>query len=301
MGASFATEGSREGLSAWIGPPVNAACAVDNGPQKEASAMLELYHHGTSVCAAKSRICLAEKGLAWTGHYVDILKGEQFAPDYLKLNPKHVVPTLVHDGHVIRESTLIGEYLDEAFPDPPLKPASALDRVTMRTWTKRLDEEVHPATGIVTYAISHRHAVIANGPAAVDAWVNSVPQAERARRRQRLESGIDDPDAQGAMRVYDRFLADMETQLARTPYLAGDRFSLAEVGVIPYVNRLDMLNLAPLWDNARPHLADWFRRIKARPTFQPSLFAYVPPGLGEMMKARGTEALPKVRAILAAA
>ena len=263
--------------------------------------MLELYHHGTSVCAAKIRIALAEKSLAWTGHYVDILKGEQFAPDYLKLNPDHVVPTLIHDGHVIRESTVIGEYLDDAFPERPLKPAGALDRVTMRMWTKRLDEELHQATFTVTYAISHRHAVIANGTAAVDAWVNNAPQAERARRRQRIEAGIDDPDAQAALRVYDRFLADMETQLARTRFLAGDAFSLAEVGVIPYINRLDMLNLSPLWEGARPHLADWFRAIKARPTFVPALLAYVPPGLGEMMKMRGTEALPQVRAILARA
>jgi len=94
--------------------------------------MLELYHHGTSVCAAKSRLTLGEKGLEWTGHYIDIIKGEQFAPEYLKLNPKHVVPTLVHDGRVIRESTLIGEYLDEAFPDPPLKPVNPLDRYRMR-------------------------------------------------------------------------------------------------------------------------------------------------------------------------
>jgi glutathione S-transferase len=260
--------------------------------------MLELYHHGTSVCAAKPRIVFAEKGLEWTGHYVDILKGEQFAPDYLKLNPKHVVPTLVHDGTVIRESAVIGEYLDEVFPDPPLKPATAVDRATMRIWTKRLDEEVHPATGIVTYAISHRHAVIANGPEAVDKWVNSVPPAERARRRQRLENGIDDPEAQAAMRVYDQFLSDMEAQLARTPWLAGKSFSLAEVGVIPYINRLDMLNLAPLWSEARPHVTDWWARVKARPSFAPALLKYLWPGIAEMMKARGAEALPKVRAIL---
>ena len=97
--------------------------------------MLELYHHGTSVCAAKPRILLAEKGLAWTSHYVDIITGEQFAPDYLKLNPKAVVPTLVHDGKVITESTLIGEYIDEVFPDPPMKPDNALDRYRMRMWT----------------------------------------------------------------------------------------------------------------------------------------------------------------------
>jgi glutathione S-transferase len=88
--------------------------------------MIDLYHHGSSVCAAKVRLVLAEKEIVWKGHYVDILKGDQFSPEYLNLNPKAVVPTLVHDGNVILESTVICEYLDEVFPHPPLKPASAL-------------------------------------------------------------------------------------------------------------------------------------------------------------------------------
>ena len=103
--------------------------------------MLELYHHGTSVCAAKPRIVLAEKGVPWQGRYVDILAGEQFHPDYVKLNPKSVVPTLVHDGHVILESTIICEYLDEVFPEPPLKPIDPHQRAQMRWWNKRIDEE----------------------------------------------------------------------------------------------------------------------------------------------------------------
>ncbi len=260
--------------------------------------MLELYHHGTSVCAAKPRIVLAEKNVPWTGRYVDILKNEQFAPDYVKLNPKHVVPTLVHDGHVIRESTIICEYLDEAFPDVPLKPDSALDRVTMRMWTKRLDEELHAATSVVTFAISHRHAVIANGPEVVQRYIDQAGPAQRERRKVRLERGVDDPAAHQALRVYDSFLADMETQLAQTPWLAGARFSLAEAGVIPYVNRLDMLQLSGMWTETRPHLTDWWARIKARPTFKPALMQYVPPALGALMREHGEAAWPKVRAVL---
>jgi glutathione S-transferase len=262
--------------------------------------MLELYHHGTSVCAAKARIALEEKGLSWEGRYVDILKGEQHAPDYLKLNPKAVVPTLVHDGHVIRESTLIGEYLDEVFPDPPLKPADPRQRVAMRLWTKRLDEELHPACAVVTYAISHRHAVLSNGPEAVEAYVNKVAPERRDRRRQMLQRGIEDPEARAALLLYDRFLGDMDTALRDKPWLAGERFSLAEVGVIPYINRLDMLQLSGLWTESRPYLTGWFERVKARPSFELALFGYLPPPLRELMRERGAEAWPQARAIVRA-
>ena len=262
--------------------------------------MLELYHHGTSVCAAKPRIVFGEKGLAWEGHYVDILKGEQFAPAYLKLNPKGVVPTLVHDGHVIRESTLICEYLDDVFPNPALKPADPLHQVAMRMWTKRLDEEIHAVTGPITFAISHRHAVLANSPEVVEEYINTMGPQEAVQRRQRLETGIEDPLATRSLKVMDKFLADIEAALATRPWLAGDTFSLAEVGVIPYINRLDMLQLSGMWTQARPHLTGWWQRIKARPMFQAALFGFVTPPLRQLMTEKGVEAWPKVKAILAA-
>jgi len=260
--------------------------------------MIELYHHGTSVCAAKPRIALAEKELPWVSRYVDILKDEHFAPEYLKLNPKGVVPTLVHDGRVIRESTLIGEYLDEVFPDPPLKPPDPWDRVQMRLWTKRLDEELHAACGIVTFAISHRHAVLANPKELVEAYINKAGPGERERRRRKLQRGIEDPEAKAALRVYDRFLEDMNAALENQPWLAGKFFSLAEVGVVPYINRLDMLQLSGLWAGRRPHLERWFERVKARPSFEPALFGYVPGPLRELMRERGADAWPQVRSIL---
>ena len=263
--------------------------------------MLELYHHGTSVCAAKPRILLGEKGLEWTSHYVDIITGEQFTPEYLKLNPKGVVPTLVHDGKVIKESTLIGEYLDEVFPDPPMKPDNAFDRYTMRMWTKRIDEEVFPATSVITFAISHRHAVLANPSDVIDEYVNKLGPAAAPRRRKRLERGIEDPDATTAIQVFDRFFSDMEITLARQPWLAGERFSLAEVGVIPFVNRIDMLALSGMWTESRPNLTGWWERIKMRPTFQDAMFKYVPPALRKLMTDKGREAWPKVRAILRSA
>ena len=102
--------------------------------------MLILYDFGNSVCCQKVRITLVEKGLTWEARRVDLFKTEQYDPDYLKLNPKGVVPTLVHDGMPVIESTLICEYIDETFPDPPLIPKDPAERARMRLWSKFVDE-----------------------------------------------------------------------------------------------------------------------------------------------------------------
>ena len=102
--------------------------------------MIYLYHGSTSVCAIKARLTLAEKNLPWDGEVLDLQRGDQHRPDYAKLNPNHVVPTLVHDGRVLIESTLIIEYLDEAFPAHPLMPADPYLRARARLWMKKIDD-----------------------------------------------------------------------------------------------------------------------------------------------------------------
>ena len=89
--------------------------------------MLELYHNINSVCAQKVRIALKEKRQEVKEHLLT-LQGDQNDPAYMKLNPNGVVPTLVHDGNVIIESSLILYYIDEAFPDPPLMPKTPAAR-----------------------------------------------------------------------------------------------------------------------------------------------------------------------------
>jgi glutathione S-transferase len=85
---------------------------------KRGTRMLTLYDFGNSVCCQKVRITMRAKGLDWECVKVDLFKAEQYDPKYLKLNPKGIVPTLVHDGKAIIESTLICEYLDDTFPVP---------------------------------------------------------------------------------------------------------------------------------------------------------------------------------------
>ena len=95
--------------------------------------MLELYNHDMSVCAAKVRFAMAEKGLEYTSHMVNLLTREHKAPKYLALNPNGVVPTLVHNGHVIYESTIINEYLEEKFPQTPLMPKTSQGKLAFES------------------------------------------------------------------------------------------------------------------------------------------------------------------------
>ena len=107
--------------------------------------MLELYTHPMSPCAQKVRIVLAEKGLDWKKHHIDLPNKENLRPEYLKLNPLGVVPTLVHDGRPVIESSIICEYLNDAFPHTPLMPADVYAASQIRFWMKHVDTKLHPS------------------------------------------------------------------------------------------------------------------------------------------------------------
>jgi glutathione S-transferase len=113
--------------------------------------MLTLYHGRTSVCSIKVRLALAEKGVSFDSRLMT-LRGDQFDPGYMKLNPNAVVPTIAHDGTVVVESTVIMHYIDEAFPGPTLLPADALARSKVRMMSKLMDEYVHVACMTLTFA-----------------------------------------------------------------------------------------------------------------------------------------------------
>ncbi len=179
---------------------------------------LQLYHHGSSACAAKVRFALAEKELPWVGHYVDILAGEQFKPEFLALNPRAVVPVLVHDGAVIVESTVICEYLEESFPAHPIYPRSPLERARVRVWTKAVDEELHPACSAITYVVSHRHTILRNGAGSFEEFLArgaNEGTAARTLKWQWIQLGLEAPGAADKIRLYDAYLRKMEQALAR--------------------------------------------------------------------------------------
>jgi glutathione S-transferase len=263
---------------------------------------LELYHHGSSACAAKVRFALAEKELAWSSRYVDILQGEQFEPGFLALNPKAVVPVLVHDGAVIVESTVICEYVEETFPEHPIYPKTPLERARVRVWTKAVDEELHPACSAITYVVSHRHTILRNGSGSFEEFLArgaGEGTAARTLKWQWIQLGLEAPGAADKIRLYDAYLHKMEHALGESEWLVGGDFSMADIALAPYVNRLEALSMRGLWTNGRlPRVERWFERVKARPTFRPSFVDWLPTQLSAEMRSNGERSWPAVRALL---
>src|SRR5689334_9593748 len=105
--------------------------------------MIVLHHGWRSSASRRVRLCLEEKGLHYEGHVVDMGKMEHHSPDYLKINPLGVIPTLIDDGRPLHESGTICEYLDESYPDPPLRPDTAYGRAEMRNWIRHIDGLIH--------------------------------------------------------------------------------------------------------------------------------------------------------------
>src|SRR5687768_12670926 len=104
--------------------------------------MIGLYHFWDSFCSFKVRLCLEEKNLPWTSHHIDLMRFENLSPAYLAVNPRGLVPTLEYQGHRIGESSIINEFLDDRFPEKPLRPSDPLARARMRDWVKHEEDEL---------------------------------------------------------------------------------------------------------------------------------------------------------------
>ena len=261
--------------------------------------MLELYHNDMSTCAQKVRFALAEKGVPWESRHLNLRGGDHQKPEYVKLNPNAVVPTLVHDGSVIIKSTVIGEYIDDAFAGPALRPEIPADRAKMRLWTKQLDEGLHADTGVLSTSIAFRYQKFDQGPAAVEALIQNVPDpAKRERVRANIHEGVNSRYFKESVLRFQRLIERMESALTNSLWLAGSSFSLADTAYAPYVTRLEHLQLSSMWAHC-PHVTDWYRRIRLRAGYQDALTQWFNAKYLSLMSEKGRAEWPKIEAILA--
>lgn len=219
--------------------------------------MLELWHEWNSVHSFKVRAVLAEKSLAWQSRRLELLKFEHLQSGYLRLNPNGVVPTLVHDGRTVLESSIICQYLDERFPDPPLLPQDAYGRARARAWLKYFDDVLHPALRAVSFERLYRPLLAELPRAELERRLAAHPNPARARAF--LEPAAAPPDT----RAFTQAIARVEASLEHE-WLTGPRFGLADVALAPFAERLAHLGLSHFWAQS-PKTEEWITRLLARP------------------------------------
>src|SRR5262249_18999706 len=135
-----------------------------------------LYNAPQSTCSQRVRFVLNAKGLGFEEKKLDLLAGDQLKPDYLKLNPNGVVPTLDHDGRIIIDSSVIGEYLDEVFPGPAeFTPEDPVERAHMRTLMHFMDEMPAAAVRVPTFNLAFLPRFAAMSEADFVAFADSKP------------------------------------------------------------------------------------------------------------------------------
>ncbi|MGE4014317.1 MAG: glutathione S-transferase family protein [Alphaproteobacteria bacterium] len=239
--------------------------------------MLELFHSWRSTCSRRVRIALAEKGLKYTGHPLNLLRFEHHTPEYLKLNPNGYVPTLLHDGVPYIESTVINEYLDDVFPAPPLRPADAAARARMRVWTKFVDDYALPAVVVPTWSDALKKVAEKLSDAELRRRLDAIPLKERRDRWEKIARSAYTPqEFAEALGKLELMMTRMDAALAHGPWLAGEAFSLADVNIAPYVVRAGEID-PQLHDAGRwPRAMEWYARIQARQWFD-QIFRTPPP------------------------
>jgi glutathione S-transferase len=228
-----------------------------------------LYHGWKSSASRRVRLCLAEKGLKYESHIIDLAKGEHHSPEYLARNPNGVIPLLIlDDGRPLYESSTINEYLDETWPEPSLRPADPYLRAEMRNWVRHVDERIG---NLIVFNWKHGIAKIASklSDAELAERIRKVPSKERQEAWMRAaRKPYTKEEEDEARRKLVVMLDKMEASIGKNGWMVGERYSLADIGIVPFVKRIDE-EIAPdeVSKKKHPKVFDWWQAVQSRPAF----------------------------------
>jgi glutathione S-transferase len=230
-----------------------------------------LYNAPQSTCSQRVRFVLNAKNLPFEEVRLNLLEGDQLKPEYLRLNPNGVVPTLDHDGAIVIDSNVITEYIDEVAPDRSFTPEDAVARARMRALMHFIDEMPAAAVRVPTFNLAFLPSFQKMGSQAFSEMAESKP----LRREFMLtmgQTGFPKHEMDAALarmrRTYERM--DAEIEKSGGPWLLGKSITLADVAVMPSLVRIHDLGLAGWLD--LPRVETWFKNIRAEPAFKPTFY-----------------------------
>jgi glutathione S-transferase len=185
------------------------------------------------------RIFLAEKGIEVPFEEVDLMAGALRAPAFTQLNPMQRVPVLIlDDGTAIAETVAICRYFEEVRPQPALFGSGARERAIVEMWNRRAELGLF---GAITHAFRHLNPKMA---------ALEVPQIAAWGEANRLK-------------VLD-ILALFDRQLSSHPFVAGDRYSIADITTMVAIDFLKPARI--VLPGGLDHLRRWHGEVSARPS-----------------------------------
>lgn len=230
----------------------------------------KLYNAPQSTCSQRVRFVFNSKKLSFEEVKLNLLEGDQLKPDYLKLNPNGVVPTLDHDGAIIIDSTVIIEYLDE-ITHGSFTPENPVERARMRALMHFIDEMPAAAVRVPTFNL----AFLPRFQKMTREDFVAMAESKPLRREFMLtmgQTGFPKHEMDAALgrlrRTYERM--DSEIERSGGPWLLGKKITLADVALMPALVRMHDLGLAD-WQDL-PRTVTWFDNIRAQPAFKPTYY-----------------------------
>jgi glutathione S-transferase len=239
--------------------------------QRESRMAFKLYNAPQSTCSQRVRFVLNAKQLAFDEVKLNLLEGDQLKPDYMKLNPNGVVPTLDHDGSIVIDSTVITEYLDEVSPQASFTPESPVARARMRALMHFIDEMPAAAVRVPTFNLAFLPSFQKMSRRAFVEFAESKPLRKEFMMAMG-QTGFPQKEMDAALERLRRTWLRMDAEIEKSggPWLMGKDITLADVAVMPALVRMHDLGLAQ-WQDL-PRVAAWFDNIRAQPAFQPTYY-----------------------------
>lgn len=228
--------------------------------------MLTLYHWEPNANSGKPILAACEKGVEFESRYIDLLGFDQHSPEYLKINPNGTIPSMVHDGVLVHESTAMMEYIDAAFEGPPLRPSDAFERWRMRWWCRFFDQFIGPSISMFGWSFFVSPAMRGRDPEEMKARIERIPLKERRIAWSKAIYGTFSPEemAESGRRIA-LGTAQLEAALSERLWVAGDSYSIADMVGFNMMAGLPVMNAEVANDVKTPRLMEWLRKIYERP------------------------------------
>ncbi len=230
-----------------------------------------LYNAPQSTCSQRVRFVLNAKALPFADIRLNLLEGDQLKPEYLRINPNGVVPTLDHDGAIVIDSTVITEYLDEVVPQNGFTPEDPVLRARMRALMHYVDEMPAAAVRVPTFNLAFLPTFRKLNSDEFVAMAESKP-LRREFMMTMGQTGFPKAEMDAALgrlrRSYERM--DAEIERSGGPWLLGRDISLADVAAMPALVRMHDLGMAD-WQDL-PRIVTWFDNIRAQKAFRPTYY-----------------------------